>query len=169
MRTMSSYVKPTPWFLFKVLSLAALCRFVLAASSSSSGSTCSSTSTSISSSTMESSSSSLPSGSLQLWNCARGGSDTDQVVETTTDTATDEDNDDEEEEQESMQTTRKRTFLDRMALASSSLLKREQDAKLDQESTCPEFPDQITPQSDLLLPGRYIHIVTTAALPWSKF
>jgi hypothetical protein len=121
---------------------------------------------------MESSSFSLASGPLQFWNCARGGADTAQVDETKTDTATatyednDEDND-EEEEQEAIQTTRKRTFLDRMALASSSLLKREQDAQLDQESKCPpEFPNQITPQSDLLLPGRYIHIVTTAALPW---
>jgi digalactosyldiacylglycerol synthase len=26
--------------------------------------------------------------------------------------------------------------------------------------------DSVTPQSDLSLPGRYIHIVTTAALPW---
>jgi hypothetical protein len=114
---------------------------------------------------------SLLNGSLH--NCARGGADTAQVDETTTNTATVTDEDDDEaekekEEQESMQTQqlKRRTFLDRMALASSSLLKREQDAQLDQESTYPEFPDQITPQSDLLVPGRYIHIVTTAALPW---
>ena len=155
MTTTAIYVK----FIFKLLSLAALCRSVLGVSSSSSDSTCS---------TMESSS--LIYGSLQLWNCARGGADTAQLDETAADTATAtaEDDEVEEEEQESMQTQQleRRTFLDRMALASSSLLKREQDARLDKESTCPEFPDQITPQSDLLLPGRYIHIVTTAALPW---
>ena len=55
-------------------------------------------------------------------------------------------------------------FLDRIAWMSSTWLKREQDAHFphhDQEQW-----DAITPESDLTLPGRHFHIVTTAALPW---
>lgn len=55
-------------------------------------------------------------------------------------------------------------FLDRIAMVSSRLL--------EEEPQCNDTPeaghslDEITPQSDLTRPGRNIHIVTTAALPW---
>ena len=64
---------------------------------------------------------------------------------------------------------RRRHFFDRIAAASSNLLSREEEARLDDESNTtdtPMDPKAITPQSDLRRPGRYIHIVTTAALPW---
>lgn len=64
---------------------------------------------------------------------------------------------------------RRRHFFDRIAAASSSLLNREEEAKLDDEPNITDpwtDPTSITPQSDLRRPGRYIHIVTTAALPW---
>ncbi|GKY93364.1 hypothetical protein MPSEU_000304000 [Mayamaea pseudoterrestris] len=69
---------------------------------------------------------------------------------------------------------RKREFLDRIALISQSLLKKEKDARLlppraaDQSSNRTEYddPNAITPQSDLTIPERHIHIVTTAAIPW---
>ena len=59
--------------------------------------------------------------------------------------------------------TSKQDFLDRMALVSGTLLRREHDAVLDKEL---EDRDGITPQSDLTRKGRYFTIVTTAALPW---
>lgn len=65
---------------------------------------------------------------------------------------------------------RRKRFLERIATASSILLKREHEATLDKESrSLEEFiedPNAITPQSDLTRPGRYVHIVTTASLPW---
>jgi len=76
---------------------------------------------------------------------------------------------------------RKIKFLNRIAEASSSLLKREDDANLEREGSrkrqqlystglqydvSEEDDDRITQQSDLTRPGRYVHIVTTAALPW---
>jgi hypothetical protein len=69
-------------------------------------------------------------------------------------------------------------FLDRIAVLASSLTKKEASSTtasvldqlsssflLQQNSSGIHF-DAITPQSDLTLPGRHIHIVTTAALPW---
>jgi len=60
-------------------------------------------------------------------------------------------------------------FLDRIALVSSSLMRREADAIVETEDT-PDTPphdlEDVTPQSNLNLPGRHFHIVTTAALPW---
>jgi digalactosyldiacylglycerol synthase len=76
---------------------------------------------------------------------------------------------------------RKIKFLNRIAEASSSLLKREDDANLEREGSrkrqqlystglqydvSEEDDNRITQQSDLTRPGRYVHIVTTAALPW---
>jgi hypothetical protein len=64
-------------------------------------------------------------------------------------------------------TEKKQEFFDRIALVSSSLMKRERDAHLKRDkSNHTHALDQITPQSDLSLPGRHMHIVTTAALPW---
>jgi hypothetical protein len=76
-------------------------------------------------------------------------------------------------------TEKKQEFLDRIALVSSSLMKRERDAHLKRDnngsnshsnSSNNNNPrhalDQITPQSDLTLPNRHVHVVTTAALPW---
>ena len=60
-------------------------------------------------------------------------------------------------------------FLDRIAMVSTSLLQRE-DSSLEQEEHLivynETFLHSVTPQSDLTRPGRYIHVVTTAALPW---
>ena len=64
-------------------------------------------------------------------------------------------------------TVRKLEFLDRIALISQSLLKKEHDASLVPGDNLTDFdPLAITPQSDLTIPERHIHIVTTAALPW---
>eukprot|EP00977_Amphora_coffeiformis_P005140 scaffold1087_cov154-Amphora_coffeaeformis.AAC.2 len=60
-------------------------------------------------------------------------------------------------------------FLDRIAMVSTSLLQRE-DSSLEQEEHMMVYNEtflrSVTPQSDLTRPGRYIHVVTTAALPW---
>ena len=64
-----------------------------------------------------------------------------------------------------MEDSKRQAFLDRIASASTALMKREKDAQLDQESHT-ENAKEVTPQSDLTRPGRHIHIVTTAALPW---
>ena len=62
---------------------------------------------------------------------------------------------------------RKLEFLDRIALISQSLLKKEHDASLLPGGNGTDYdPLAITPQSDLTIPERHIHIVTTAALPW---
>jgi hypothetical protein len=76
---------------------------------------------------------------------------------------------------------RKLKFLNRIAEVSSFLLKREDEAILESEGSrnrqrpystgleydvSEEDDERITQQSDLTRPGRYIHIVTTAALPW---
>jgi hypothetical protein len=68
-------------------------------------------------------------------------------------------------------TEKKQEFFDRIALVSSSLMGREHEAKLNMnrknKNAAQQYPlDQVTPQSDLSLPGRHMHIVTTAALPW---
>lgn len=60
-------------------------------------------------------------------------------------------------------------FLDRMAMVATSLLQREDSSLAEEEHLTvynETFLHQITPQSDLTRPGRYIHVVTTAALPW---
>lgn len=60
-------------------------------------------------------------------------------------------------------------FLDRIAMISTSLLRRE-DSSLEQEEHMEVYNEtflhSVTPQSDLTRPGRFIHVVTTAALPW---
>lgn len=60
-------------------------------------------------------------------------------------------------------------FFDRIAMVATSLLQRE-DASLEEEEHLTTYNETflhtVTPQSDLTRPGRYIHIVTTAALPW---
>ena len=76
---------------------------------------------------------------------------------------------------------RRLLFLDRIALISASWMRREHDAKVtmlqgrdkqqqqqQQRSSSSSMDDlnAITAQSDLSLPGRHFHIVTTAALPW---
>ncbi len=63
----------------------------------------------------------------------------------------------------------RRTFLDRMAAVSFSLINQERDATVMNNDTFFQFDgddDDITPQSDLLQPNRSIFVVTTAALPW---
>lgn len=63
------------------------------------------------------------------------------------------------------QDSKRKQFFDKIAVAASSLLWQENEAKLISEKE--EFDAAgITPQSDLTIPGRHIHIVTTAALPW---
>ena len=63
----------------------------------------------------------------------------------------------------------RRTFLDRMAAVSFSLINQERDATVVDDGTwflSEGDDDDISPQSDLLLPNRSIFVVTTAALPW---
>ena len=57
---------------------------------------------------------------------------------------------------------RRRLFLDRIALISEKLLRSDNASIVDEEGS----DEDITAQSDLTLPNRQIHIVTTAALPW---
>jgi hypothetical protein len=83
---------------------------------------------------------------------------------------------------------RRNKFLERISIMLSTLFGRDVDASIlpnDRlQQMIKQFPlgksdttkaaevyddsmlDLVTPQSDLSLPGRYIHIVTTAALPW---
>ena len=63
----------------------------------------------------------------------------------------------------------RRTFLDRMAAVSFSLINQERDAAVVDDGTwflSEGDDDDISPQSDLLLPSRSMFVVTTAALPW---
>lgn len=71
----------------------------------------------------------------------------------------------------------KESFLDKISLVSSALLKSEHDAVVDNktEHSNPLLDDmedgdendnEITLQSDLLRPGRKMAIVTTASIPW---
>lgn len=63
----------------------------------------------------------------------------------------------------------RKAFLDRMAAVSFSLINQERDASVVNNDTFFQLDgddDDITPQSDLLLPNRSIYVVTTAALPW---
>jgi digalactosyldiacylglycerol synthase len=59
-------------------------------------------------------------------------------------------------------------FHDRMAAVSFTLINHEHDATMSNGTffDLDGDDDEITPQSDLLLPNRNIFIVTTAALPW---
>lgn len=65
---------------------------------------------------------------------------------------------------------RRQKFLERMRLVSRSLLDRERDSamlKTDRnEAIYPENDNAITHQTDLTRAGRYMTVVTTAALPW---
>lgn len=65
---------------------------------------------------------------------------------------------------------RRKRFMNRIASVSSLLLRREHDASLDEEDSFEldnaAMENEVTPQSDLTRPGRHIHIVTTASLPW---
>lgn len=63
-------------------------------------------------------------------------------------------------------TEEKLAFLDRVALVTSSLLRKESSEATLETGHGTQDWDAITPQSDLTLPGRHFHIVTTAALPW---
>lgn len=62
----------------------------------------------------------------------------------------------------------RRKFHDRMAAVSFTLINHEHDATMSNGTffDLDGDDDEITPQSDLLLPNRNIFIVTTAALPW---
>jgi digalactosyldiacylglycerol synthase len=65
------------------------------------------------------------------------------------------------------QKKRRLLFLDRIALVSEKLLRFDNASMLyDSEDDGGEDEDAITAQSDLTLPNRHIHVVTTAALPW---
>jgi hypothetical protein len=65
------------------------------------------------------------------------------------------------------QKRRRLLFLDRIALVSEKLLRFDNASMLyDSDDEGGEDEDAITAQSDLTLPNRYIHVVTTAALPW---
>mmetsp|Transcript_22471 Transcript_22471/g.32178 ORF Transcript_22471/g.32178 Transcript_22471/m.32178 type:complete len:811 (-) Transcript_22471:2321-4753(-) len=59
---------------------------------------------------------------------------------------------------------RRLLFLDRLALVSEKLLRLD-DASINSDGGDDDY-DAITTQSDLTLPNRHIHVVTTAALPW---
>jgi hypothetical protein len=64
---------------------------------------------------------------------------------------------------------KKSQFMDRIALIARSLLDRENPSLVKEEHLAvydDGFLEKVTPQSDLTRPGRYIHVVTTAALPW---
>lgn len=60
----------------------------------------------------------------------------------------------------------RRKFFDRMAAVSFTLINQEQDATLYNGTFVDGNDDEVTPQSNLLLPNRSIFVVTTAALPW---
>lgn len=55
-------------------------------------------------------------------------------------------------------------FLNRMAWISETWMRKEQDAAVHSNNTT--NLTAMTTESDLRLPGRHFHIVTTAALPW---
>jgi len=66
---------------------------------------------------------------------------------------------------------RRESFLDRIRIASRSLLLRERDAVLDSnideyDATTNYDDGMITPQSDITRPCRHMTVVTTATLPW---
>lgn len=53
-----------------------------------------------------------------------------------------------------------------MAAVSFTLINQEQDATLYNGTFVDGNDDEVTPQSNLLLPNQSIFVVTTAALPW---
>jgi hypothetical protein len=79
---------------------------------------------------------------------------------------------------ESSNQQRKKQFLDRIAVLSSWWMRREDEAyevwsrggRRGTRQELESHPDldlrAVTEQSDLARPGRHVHIVTTAALPW---
>lgn len=80
-----------------------------------------------------------------------------------------------ENDEGNQESKRRKMFLNRIAKVSSLLLRREHDAVLEDEQVDEvermmqdpeEWGNEVTPQSDLTRPGRHIHIVTTASLPW---
>lgn len=82
-----------------------------------------------------------------------------------------ESDDDDDESDNTQESKRRKKFLNRIAKVSTLLLRREHDATLADEEDALEMHDdawgnQVTPQSDLTRPGRHVHIVTTASLPW---
>lgn len=84
---------------------------------------------------------------------------------------TESDDESDEEPNNTQESKRRKKFLNRIAKVSTLLLRREQDATLEDEEDALEMHDdvwgnQVTPQSDLTRPGRHVHIVTTASLPW---
>lgn len=85
------------------------------------------------------------------------------AAEGTNETSSMEESSSEEEEEKRSRASQKLQFLDRIALISASLLRKEVHIESKDDM---ERPDDITPQSDLNRPGRHVHIVTTAALPW---
>ncbi|KAL3914731.1 MAG: hypothetical protein SGILL_005982, partial [Bacillariaceae sp.] len=83
------------------------------------------------------------------------------------------DHEDDDDNNRRQVSKRRKLFLNRIAKVSSLLLRREHDALLDEEEEeglyelhDAQWGNEVTPQSDLTRPGRHIHIVTTAALPW---
>jgi hypothetical protein len=61
---------------------------------------------------------------------------------------------------------KRKQFLNRIAMVSSLLLRHEEATLVNEEEFSTDDEGKITPQSDLTRPGRHIHIVTTASLPW---
>jgi hypothetical protein len=101
----------------------------------------------------------------------------------------DDDDDDDDDERNSnkdtsiwntspIMTLKRTQFLDRIAILASSIMRKDMSlldmdrAKGTNDNNNKNHKykdidlDGTTPQSDLTLPGRHIHIVTTAALPW---
>jgi hypothetical protein len=62
--------------------------------------------------------------------------------------------------------TKRKQFLNRIAMVSAILLRHEEATLVNEEEFSTDDEGKITPQSDLTRPGRHIHIVTTASLPW---
>ncbi len=96
--------------------------------------------------------------------------DDDSIFEDDDDISTILDDDETKKEKRSLK-RRKIKFLNRIAKVSSFLQKQEDDAQEPystelQYNISEEDDNHITKQSDLTRPGRYVHIVTTAALPW---
>ncbi|KAG7367559.1 hypothetical protein IV203_030230 [Nitzschia inconspicua] len=96
---------------------------------------------------------------------------TTTTTEEQEDDVEDDDDDDDNGSNNHQDAKRRKKFLNRIAKVSSLLLRREHDASLEEEGDelemhDPEWGNEVTPQSDLQRPGRHVHIVTTASLPW---
>jgi hypothetical protein len=115
-------------------------------------------------------------GNGDSWNVSSSSSDDNLSTTTTTTTTTKakamkDDHNGMGETEGNHESKRRKMFLNRIAKVSSLLLRREQDAVLENEKDELEMHHlewgmEVTPQSDLTRPGRYVHIVTTASLPW---